>query len=107
MQLLPSADRVVRTILPAALDAAGRNGAALELRELGPLSCHRSVLRAAAALKSLRRRKLRDGSVRDAAFWCEKAVWAAASSDAAAFMRYVDAAHAAIREGLAGHGPLN
>ena len=105
MKLLPSADRVVRTILPAALEAAGRGEAAAGLRGLGPLACHRSVLEAAARLAAVRRGAR--GPVRDAARWCEKAVWAAAASDAAAFVRCVDAAHAAIREGMSSGGPLN
>jgi hypothetical protein len=106
MELLPSADRVVREILPAAFDAAGMGAAAASLRGLGRLACHRSVLLAAAALRTLRMGGGRDGVVRDASFWCEKAVWAAASSDAAAFSRYVDAAHASIREAMSAGGPL-
>lgn len=100
MELLSSADAIVRRILPAMLDAAGSRSAAGLLRELGPIACHRSVLTAATTLKSVRRLNLRSSSnhVKDATFWCEKAVWAAASSDHATFTRYVDHAHAAVRE---------
>lgn len=109
MELMPSADRVVREILPAAFDAGGSRDAASALRGLGPLSCHRSAGLAASALKSIRVRELRasSGVFRDAAFWCEKAVWAAACGDVAAFSRYVDAAHAAVREAMSGGGALN
>lgn len=108
MHLLPSADRVVRHVLPAAFEAAGVSGESEALRDLGRLQCHRSILAASMALKSAHRRlRGSPGNVRTAAFWCEKAVWAAAQSDAGSFMRCVDMAHAAIREDMSSHLALN
>lgn len=108
MHLLPSADRVVRHVLPAAFDAAGAPAESAALRDLERLSCHRTALAAATALKSAHRRlRGSPGSVRTATFWCEKAVWAAAQSDAGSFTRCVDMAHAAIREDMSSRLALN
>lgn len=105
MKLISKADRVVRELLPALFEAAGRQGDADALRHLPALSCHRSILRACGVLEGIREGG-RD--VREAAHWCEQAVWSAVAGDALSFRANVDRAHAAMREGLVAPGaPLN
>lgn len=105
MKLISKADRVVRELLPALFEAAGRQNDADTLRHLPALSCHRSILQACGVLEDIR---LRGHDVRGAAHWCEQAVWSAVAGDALSFRANVDRAHAAMREGLVSPGePLN
>jgi len=105
MKLISKADLVVRELLPALFEAAGRRGDAEALRHLPELSCHKSILLACGTLEDIR---VGGRDVQGAAHWCEKAVWSAVAGDALSFRANVDRAHAAMREGLASPGaPLN
>ena len=96
------ADRVVRDILPAMLDASGSGTGAQGLRGLGPLN---GPLGAAAAVSALR--ALAGAApeawrevVADCSFWTEAAVLAALRNDASAFAHHVGRADRAMRQGL-------
>lgn len=102
MELINRADTVVRKLLPTVLEAAGRKNAAITLRELESISCQKTVFLASKTLRGLQRKDLRtaESHIKNTTYWCEKAVWAAAVEDFVSFKRYVDAAHACIREGI-------
>ena len=98
--LLPSADEVVRSMLPVALESAGRRGCAERLRSLSALRDAGSVWRAMVAVE----RVAASGGdpLSEAARLCGDAAAAALRGDGAAFSSLVRRACAALRPPRAG-----
>lgn len=107
MELLPEADKVVRTFLPVVLDAAGRPECARKLRSADPIRNVRNVIAAAIKLRSLTdfisvedvdpRWEL---VIEDSLFWTEAAVWAAVRKNAREFSDCVKRATESMKGGL-------
>ena len=91
--LLPSADSVVRSMLPVALESAGRVRCAERLRSLSRLQDAGSVWSAMLAVEGVARR---GGALSEAARLCGDAAVAALNGDGARFARLVRAACEAL-----------
>lgn len=102
--LLPQAEAFVRGMFPGILDAAGLRDEAEAMRSIRPCESSSEVERACAVLSGLRD-SARDGGpewedvVREAAFWGEAAVWAAASGDRETFDLCVGHVREAVESG--------
>jgi hypothetical protein len=88
--MLPHADSVLRTLMPAVLDAAGMGAAASKLRSFGPVESLEDAVEACALLSAVR--DLADlasdgweALVEEAAFWSEAAIRSASEGDQAVF----------------------
>lgn len=106
MDLMTEADDVVRAILPAALDAAGRSGEAGRLRRLPRLRDPGSVSMACGAMRAVRP-YLVSPDLGEAVRLCEEAVLAAVCGDASGFGRYVREAAGRIRGAGGLRAPAN
>lgn len=100
-------DKMVRTFLPAVLDAAGRTECAQELRDLSPIVGLKDIIRTASRLQALSELVVEEPGidarwetvVGDALFWCEASIWAVARRDERAFQDHVQRTLASIKEG--------
>lgn len=107
MELLPEADKVVRTFLPVVLDAAGRSGCAQQLRDTNPINNLQNVLRAVSKLQDLR--KVAESEdvdprwveiIEDSLFWTEAAIWAVVRKDSRSFGEHIRRANESMKSGL-------
>jgi hypothetical protein len=90
--------------MPCVLTAAGLEEEAIQLKGMSPIICRKSLVSACRKLNQLCKTRGMDkfwaSLVKDAKFWCEAAIWAAAEGDENAFKANVEQLILVMQNGM-------